>query len=164
MFLLFSRVLEIFLLRKTFLHFLCIMVFRYAWIHNFHYAHTFGCKKCFHDGLILSQTFVLVLPSTPCSFCWFFSKPLRPNVFFQGVLPLFMFITFFLLFQSYFTTYILLCFLKFIFSTSTANMLFYQLRLMVLRLRLGCKKKLVVLRWPNSNLDGAVLKIFWCQI
>ena len=51
-----------------------------------------------------------------------------------------------------------------VFSTSTANMLFYQLRLMVLRLRLGCKKKLVVLRWANSNLDEAMLKIFWCQI
>ena len=45
-----------------------------------------------------------------------------------------MFIILFLLF---------LCFLKFNnFPTSTANMLFYQLYLVVLRRRLGCKKEL----------------------
>ena len=32
------------------------------------------------------------------------------------------------------------------------------------RLRLGCKKKLVVLRWTNSKLDGVMVKYFWFQI
>ena len=87
-------------------------------------------------------------------FYWLFSKPLRPNVFFQGVLSLCL-----LLSSCY-----LFVFLSLYFSTSTANILFYELYLMIFRLRLGCKKKLVVFRWANSNLDGAVLKTFWCQI
>ena len=52
----------------------------------------------------------------------------------------------------------------YIFSTSTANKLFYELHLMVLRLRLGHKKKLVASSWTNSNLDGAVPKKVWRQI
>ena len=28
------------------------------------------------------------------------------------------------------------------------------------RLHLGCRKKLVVLNWAKSNIDGAMLKIF----
>ena len=43
-------------------------------------------------------------------------------------------------------------------------MLFYQLYLMVFRLRFSCKMKLVAFRRTNSNLDGAVFKNFWPQI
>ena len=32
------------------------------------------------------------------------------------------------------------------------------------RLRLGCRKKLVVLKSANSNLNGAMLKTFWFQV
>ena len=35
---------------------------------------------------------------------------------------------------------------------------------MVPRLCLGCKKKLVVFRWTNSNLDRAISKDFWFQV
>ena len=50
------------------------------------------------------------------------------------------------------------------FSASVANMLFSQEYLMVLCLRLGCKKKLAVFRWTNSSLDGPMLKNFCFQI
>ena len=93
--LLFIRVLEWFFVRENFSSPPCSMVCRYAWIHNFHYVHTLECNKWFHYGWKLlyiiyffQQTFVWVLLSTPCSFCWFFSKILRPNVLLQWALPL----------------------------------------------------------------------------
>ena len=53
------------------------------------------------------------------------------------------------------------CFLKFTFFYKYCKYVIYQLYLIVLQLPLGCKKKLVVFRWTNSNLDGAVcLRIF----
>ena len=65
---------------------------------------------------------------------------------------------------AYYLLFVISLFFKVYFCTSIANMLFYQLYLMVLRLRLGCKKRLVVFRWTNGDLDGAVLKNVWCQI
>ena len=32
------------------------------------------------------------------------------------------------------------------------------------RLRLGCEKKLVALKWTNSNLDGPIYNLFWFHI
>ena len=50
------------------------------------------------------QRFLWVLPSSPCSFCGFFSKPLRPNVLFQWGL-----------FMSIIVCLLLLYFLEFVF-------------------------------------------------
>ena len=47
---------------------------------------------------------------------------------------------------AYYLLFVISLFFKVYFCTSIANMLFYQLYLMVLRLRLGCKKRLVVFR------------------
>ena len=51
------------------------------------------------------------------------------------------------------------CFLRFISFRKYCKYFIYQLHLKVLRLHLGCKKKAVVFRWTNSNLDEATLNI-----
>ena len=86
-------------------------------------------------------------------FCCLFSKPLRPNVLSQRVFSLYLLSSsrYFFVFKVYIFPQVL-------------QMLLYQLCVTVLQLCLGCKKKLVVFRWTNSNLDGAVLKNVSCQI
>ena len=86
-------------------------------------------------------------PKRPVRFVDFLANP---SVLFQGVLSLCL--------QS--SSCYFFVFWSLYFSKSTANILFNQFCLMVLRFRLGCKKKLVVFRWENSNLDGVVLNIF----
>ena len=80
------------------LHFLCSMVCTYAWIHNFRCAYTFAITDVTFSGIswwvnnhvyfVFEQTFLRVLSSTPCSFCWLFSKLIWTNIFFQWSLLL----------------------------------------------------------------------------
>ena len=92
-------------------------------------------------------------PQRPICFVDFLANPSDQTYFFKESS----------LYVYYLLLVISLFFKSLYFYTSTANVLFYQLNLMVLQLRLDFKKKVVVFRWTNSNLDGAVLKYFWCQ-
>ena len=128
-----------------------------------------------NPAYFFEQKLVWVLP---CSFCSLFSKSLQRNVLFP-MIPPFMFIIFCLLFFCFLMFLFLPKYCKYVMVpgvsygtwnslsvTLFANKHDYETWLINIlltrsgdkkRLRLSCKRKLVVLKWTNSNLDGAVL-------
>ena len=90
------------------------------------------------------QTFVWVLRSTLCLFCWLFSKLLRPKVLY-----------FLLVISLFLKVYIFLQVLQHVILPGAS----YG----VLWLHSSCKKKLVTIN-KYSNLDRTMLKKFWFQI
>ena len=84
-------------LKKTFLHFLCSMVCRYAWIQGFHYANICVITGVTFSGMremilwwlniliinFFEPMFVWVWLWTPFLFCSLFITPLCSNVLFH---------------------------------------------------------------------------------
>ena len=87
-----------------------------------------------------------------CPFCWLFNNPSDQTYFFKE--------------SSLYVFYLLIIslFLKFIFFYKYWKYVILPVVSLILWPRLGCKKKLAVFKWTNSNLDGVVLKNFWYQI
>ena len=89
------------------------MVCRYAWIHNFHYAHTLGCNDDFMKGKYFHKRLYNYYPQRPVRFVDFLANPFDQTYFLKE----------YSLYVYYLLLVISLFFKVYIFSTSSANVI-----------------------------------------
>ena len=135
------------MLRKSFLYFLCSIICRYAWIHNFHYVNTLGCINDFMMGKYF------------CKRLYYLQRPVRFINFLANPFDLTYFIKESSLYVYHLLLVISLFFKVYIFCKYYKYILLPVVSI-VRWLRLGCKRSYLSLGEQIATYMEQWLKVF----